>query len=98
MTTPSQQARDDVTDLIISTLTTLASRCGVCPGDPITAIILLNGLIEHAESMLPDLITDALASDSSWHDIAQALGTTPSQAQARYNTSQNPGSSQEHDF
>ena len=75
---------DTVFDLIDDALTTLAERRGAWLGDDLTAITLIASLIDQAERCLPQLVHDARANGHSWHQIAQALATSPDQARLRF--------------
>ena len=45
----------------------------------------LASLIDQAERMIPMFATEAHANGATWTDIATALGTSPEQAELRYN-------------
>jgi hypothetical protein len=83
---PSPRSGDDTYDLIDNALTTLAQRRRLWLGDDPTAIALVTSLIEQAERFLPQLVHDARANGHTWHEIAQALGTSPDQARLRFDT------------
>jgi hypothetical protein len=86
MTTPRPGPRsgDDTYDLIDDALTTLGERRGAWPGNDLTAITLIASLIDQAERFLPELVTNARLNGHTWDQIAQALATSPGQAQLRY--------------
>ena len=86
MTTPSRSPRsgDDTYDLIDDALFKLAGRRGAWPGDDLTAITLIASLVNQAERFLPELVASALLNGHTWDQIAQALATSPDQAQLRY--------------
>jgi hypothetical protein len=86
MTTPSRGPRsgDDTYDLIDDALYALADRRGAWLGDDLTAITLVASLINQAERFLPELVTNARLNGHTWSEIAQALATSPEQAQLRY--------------
>ena len=63
---------DDTYDLIDHALHQLAERRGTWLGDDLTA-----SLIDQAERFLPELVTSARLNGHTWHDIAQALATSP---------------------
>ncbi|HYY18730.1 MAG TPA: hypothetical protein VE864_07795 [Streptosporangiaceae bacterium] len=69
---------DDTYDLIDHALHQLAERRGAWPGDNLTA-----SLIDQAERFLPELVTSARLNGHTWHDIAQALATSPDEARRR---------------
>ena len=83
MTTPRPGPRsgDDTYDLIDDAL---AERRAAWPGDDLAAITLIASLIDQAERFLPELITNARLNGHTWDQIAQALATSPEQAQLRY--------------
>jgi hypothetical protein len=85
MTTPSRGPRsgDDTHDLIDDALYALAERRGACLGDDLTAITLIASLTGQAERFLPELVASALLNGHTWDQIAQALATSPEQAQLR---------------
>ena len=74
---PSPRSGDDTFDLIDDALTTLAERRGLWLGDDLTAMALVASLIEQAERCLPQFVHDARANGHTWHEIAHALGTSP---------------------
>ena len=41
-------------------------------------------LIDQAERFLPELVTSARLNGHTWHDIAQALATSPDEARLRF--------------
>lgn len=81
---PSPHSGEDTYDLIDDALTTLAQRRGLWLGDDLTAIALIGSLTEQAERFLPQLVHDARANGHTWHQIAHALGTSPDNAQLRF--------------
>ncbi len=86
MTTPSRGPRsgDDTYDLIDDALYALAERRGAWLGDDLTAITLTASLIDQAERFLPELVTNARLNGHTWHQIAQALATSPDEARLRF--------------
>jgi hypothetical protein len=85
MTTPRPGPRsDDTYDLIDDALFKLAERRGAWLGDDLIAITLIASLIDQAERFLPELVTNARLNGHTWDQIAQALATSPDQAQLRY--------------
>jgi hypothetical protein len=84
MTTPGPRSGDDTYDLTGEALYALAERRGAWLGDDLTAITLIAGLIDQAKRFLPELVTSALLNGHTWDQIAQALATSPEQAQLRY--------------
>jgi hypothetical protein len=84
MTVPAPRSGDDTYDLIDDALFKLAERRGAPLGDDLTAITLIASLIDQAERFLPDLVTNARLNGHTWDQIAQALATSPEQAQLRY--------------
>ena len=85
MTPVPPRSGDDTYDLIDGALYQLAERRKAWLGDPIAAITLLASLIDQAERMLPMFAAEAHANGATWTDIATALGTSPEQAELRYN-------------
>ncbi len=83
-TSPGPHSGDDTFDLIDDALATLAERRGAWLGDDLTAITLIASLIDQAERCLPQLVHDARANGHSWHQIAQALATSPDQARLQF--------------
>src|SRR5215470_16441101 len=81
---PGPRSGDDTHDLIDDALATLAERRGAWLGDDLTAITLIASLIEQAERFLPELVTNARLNGQTWDQIAQALATSPQQAQLRF--------------
>jgi len=84
MTPVPPSSGDDTWDLIDHALYQLAERRGRWLGDPLAAITLLASLIDQAERMLPEQVAEARENGATWHDIATALATSPSQAELRY--------------
>ena len=86
MATPGRGPRsgNDTYDLIDGALAALAERRGAWLGDDLTAITLIASLIGQAERFLPELVTSARLNGHTWDQIAQALATSPGQAQLRY--------------
>lgn len=81
---PSPRSGEDTFDLVDDALTALAERRGGRLGDDITTMALVASLIEQAERWLPQLVHDARVNGHSWHEIAQALGTSPDEAHLRF--------------
>ncbi len=81
---PSPRSGDDTFDLIDDALTTLDERRGFWLGDDLAAMALVASLIEQAECCLPQFVHDARANGHTWHEIAHALGTSPDDAQLRF--------------
>jgi hypothetical protein len=75
---------DDTFDLIDDALATIAARRSVWLGDDLSAMTLVASLIEQAERFLPQLVCDARANSHTWHEIAHAVGTSPDDAQLRF--------------
>jgi hypothetical protein len=75
---------DDTCDLIDHALRQLAGRRGAWLGDDLTAITLTASLIDQAGRFLPELVTSARLNGHTWHDIAQALATSPDEARRRF--------------
>ena len=44
----------------------------------------LHQLADQAERFLPELVTSARLNGHAWHDIAQALATSPDEARLRF--------------
>src|SRR5262245_15877051 len=86
MTTPRSWPRsgDDTHDLIDDALFKLAERRGAWLGDDLTAITLIASLIDQAGRFLPELVTSARLNGHTWDQIAQALATSPEEAQLRF--------------
>ena len=86
MTTPGRGPRggDDTYDLTGDALAALAERREAWLGDDLTAITLITSLTGQAERFLPELVTSARLNGHTWSEIAQALATSPEQAQLRY--------------
>ena len=61
----------------------LAAVDGSSPPAKLTAITLTASLIDQAERFLPELVTSARLNGHTWHDIAQALATSPDEARLR---------------
>jgi len=55
----------------------LAAVDGSSPPAKLSAITLTASLIDQAERFLPELVTSARLNGHTWHDIAQALATSP---------------------
>jgi hypothetical protein len=70
---------DDTYDLIDHALHQLTERRGAWLCDDLTA-----SLIDQAECFLPELVTSARLNGHTWHDIAQALATSPDGARRRF--------------
>ncbi|MEU8413852.1 hypothetical protein AB0C24_13760 [Amycolatopsis japonica] len=81
---PSPRSGDDTYDLIDDALTALAERRGLWLGDDLATITLVVSLIEQAERFLPQLVHDARADGHTWLEIAHVLGTSPDDAQLRF--------------
>jgi hypothetical protein len=81
---PSPRSGDDTFDLIDEALATLAERRGCWLGEDLAAIALTASLVEQAERFLPQFVHDARANGHTWHEIGRALGTSPDDAQLRY--------------
>ena len=84
MTPVPPRSGDDTYDLIEHPLHQLAERRGRWLGDPVAALTLDASLIDQAER-IPMFATEAHAIGATWADIATALGTSPEQAELRYN-------------
>ena len=61
----------------------LAERRGAWPGDDLTAITRTASLTGQAGRFLPELVTSARLNEHTWHDIAQALATSPDEGRRR---------------
>jgi hypothetical protein len=81
---PGPRSGEDTFDLIDDALPTLAARRGVWLGDDLAAMTLVASLIEQAERFLRQLVLDARANGHTWHEIADALDTSPDDAQLRF--------------
>ena len=62
----------------------LAAVDGSSPPAKLSAITLTASLIDQAERFLPELVTSARLNGHTWHDIAQALATSPDEARRRF--------------
>ena len=62
----------------------LAAVDGCSPPAKLSAITLTASLIDQAERFLPELVTSARLNGHTWHDIAQALATSPDQGRRRF--------------
>ncbi|TWP43220.1 hypothetical protein FKR81_42805 [Lentzea tibetensis] len=81
---PSPHSGDDTFDLIDDALATLAERRRTWLGDDLATMTLVASLIDQAERCLPQLVHNARANGHTWHEIAHALGTSPDDAQLRF--------------
>jgi hypothetical protein len=82
---PTPRSGDDATfEAIDNAITTLGLHRQLWMGDPRNMIHLLASLIDQAQRCLPELVADARDHGCSWQDIATLLGTSPEQAQLRY--------------
>ena len=70
-------------DLTGHALGQLTERRGARPGDDLTAITLTASLTGQADRCLPEPVTSARLNGHTWHDIAQALATSPDEARRR---------------
>ena len=77
-TSPGPHSGDGTPVSIDDTLATLAERRSARLGDDLTAITLIVSLIGRA--LPPRVVHNARADGHSWHQIAQALATSPDQA------------------
>lgn len=77
-------AYDDIGDLIENSLVVLAQRRAAWLGDDEAAIRLLADLVEKTADALAQRIRAAHASGVSWQEIADALGSTPTEAWLRF--------------
>ena len=77
-TSPGPHSGDGTPGSIDDTLATLAERRSARLGDDLTAITLIVSLIGRA--LPPRVVHNARADGHSWHQIAQALATSPDQA------------------
>jgi AhpD family alkylhydroperoxidase len=84
VTSPGPRSGDDTYDLIDNALAALAERRGAWLGDDLAVITLLASLINQAQRCLPQLVHDARAAGHDWHQIAQALATSPDQARLQF--------------
>lgn len=75
---------DDTNDIIDDALYALAERRGLWLGDENVVIHLLASLITQAERELPLAVVDARANGATWDHIAELLGTSPHEAQLRF--------------
>ena len=81
---PAPSSDEDTLDVIDDAISALAARRGLWIGDDHVVIHLLASLIDQAERCLPETVTTTRANGSSWHDIAQLLGTSPDEARLRF--------------
>ena len=75
---------NDIRDLIEDSLDELARRRAKYPGDNLAAIRLLADLVEEAQGALAKRLTQAAASGTQWEQIAEVLGTTPTETRIRF--------------
>jgi hypothetical protein len=68
----------------------LAAVDGSSPPAKLSAITLTASLIDQAERFLPELMTSARVNGHTWHDIAQALATSPDEARLRSDPAPRP--------
>jgi hypothetical protein len=64
--------------------TRLAAVDSCSPPAKLSAITLTASLIDQAGRFLPELVTSARLNGHTWHDIAQALATSPDEARLRF--------------
>jgi hypothetical protein len=81
---PGPSSGDDTHDLIDDALAELARRRGTWLGDDIAAMTLIASLIDQAGRFLPELVTNARLNGHTWDEIARAIGTSPEEAQLRF--------------
>jgi hypothetical protein len=81
---PGTAQRRGTCDLTGHALDQLAEHRGAWPGDDLTAITRTASLTGQAGRFLPELLTSALHGGHPWHDIAQALATSPDQDRRRF--------------
>lgn len=74
----------DTYEVIDDALSALAERRGLWLGDEHVLIHLLASLIQQAERWLPEPVCTAKMNGTSWHEIAQLLGTSPGEARLRF--------------
>lgn len=86
MNCSSPRNGDDTYDLIDDAITELARRRGIWLGDDIAVIGLITSLIDQAERLLPQLVHDARANGHHWTEIAEALATSPHEAELRFDS------------
>ena len=77
-------AYDDIGDLIEESLVALAQRRAVWLGDEKAAIHLLANLADKTADALAQRIRVARAAGSSWEEIADVLGATPTEVRLRF--------------
>jgi hypothetical protein len=75
---------DDVSDLIQESLVLLAERRAAWLGDDIAAIRLLANLVDKAAEALALRVAAARSAGTTWQEIADALGTTPTEVRLRF--------------
>jgi hypothetical protein len=81
---PPPSSDDDTFEVIDEALAALAARRGLWLGDQHVTIHLLASLIAQAERCLPTEVTIARDNGTTWTQIAQLLGTSPHEAQLRF--------------
>ena len=77
---------NDSRNLIGECLEELARRQAKWLGDDLAAIALLAELIGDAEKCLAERVHNAPANGHTWQDIADALGTSLTDARLRFDT------------
>ena len=75
---------DDISDLIEESLVMLAERRAAWLGDDTAAIRLLANLVDRAAEALAQRVAAARAAGTTWQEIADALGTTPTEVRLHF--------------
>jgi hypothetical protein len=75
---------DDISDLIQESLVMLAERRAVWLGDDRAAICLLANLVDKAAEALAQRVAAARSAGITLQEIADALGTTPTEVRLRF--------------
>ena len=75
---------DDISDLIQESLVILAERRAAWLGDDKAAIRLLANLVDKAAEALAQRVAAARGTGTTWQEIADALGTTPTEVRLRF--------------
>jgi hypothetical protein len=81
---PAPQTDQDTYAVIDDALTALAERRHAWLGDDTVLIHLIASLIDQAERLLPEAVTNARAEGHTWTDLATLLGTSPDEARLRF--------------
>jgi len=75
---------DDISDIIQDALVLLAKRRAAWLGDDTVAIHLLANLVDKAAEALAQRVAAARSAGTTWQEIADALGMSPTEVRLRY--------------